>query len=114
MKGSYVLLLMLKEPKRVKVGKLGFVDFKAGWYAYVGSGMNSLIGRVARHFKRNKKLRWHIDYLTTVADDVVVFLLPNGKECELAKLFNGFECVEGFGCSDCSCRSHLFYLGNFK
>ncbi len=114
MKGSYILFLKFNNDKKVVVGRLGLVNIKAGWYAYVGSGMNSLIGRIARHFKKNKIFRWHIDYLTSIADEMVVFLIPNRKvECELAKLFNGFESVKGFGCSDCSCKSHLFYLGNF-
>ena len=32
------------------------------------------------------------------------------KECLIAERFNErFELVEGFGCSDCKCKSHLFF-----
>lgn len=112
MKGTYLLFLKFDAEKNVKVGKLGCVTIKPGWYVYVGSGMNSLIKRVARHFKKDKTPRWHIDYITPLAKEKVVFLIPNVKvECEVAKsLAKEFECVRGFGSSDCSCRSHLFYV----
>ncbi|WP_457549315.1 GIY-YIG nuclease family protein [Archaeoglobus sp.] len=114
MKGTYLLFLRLRNDKCIKVGRLGRIEFRRGWYVYVGSGMNSLIKRVARHFKRTKKMRWHIDYLSIQADEIVAFLIPNVRlECDLAKyLAKRFEYIEGFGCSDCNCVSHLFYLGN--
>ncbi len=114
MKGTYLLFLKLSNDKCIEVGRLDKIEFRRGWYVYVGSGMNSLIKRVARHFKRVKKLKWHIDYLSVQADEIVAFLIPNQRlECDLAKyLATKFEYVEGFGCSDCKCVSHLFYLGN--
>ena len=114
MKGTYLLFLKLNEDITVEVGKLGFLEFKSGWYVYVGSGMNSLLKRVARHFRRDKRKRWHIDYLSVHADEMLVFLIPNERvECKIAKeLAERFKPIKGFGCSDCRCVSHLFYLGN--
>jgi len=112
MKGTYILILKIDKEKTLRIGKLGEIEFKRGLYVYVGSGMNSLIGRVARHFKRFKRTKWHIDYLSIEADEMVVFLIPNEKiECKLARDFEKrFKPIEGFGCSDCNCSSHLFYI----
>jgi len=112
MKGTYILILKMDREKILKVGRLGEIKFKRGFYIYVGSGMNSLIRRVARHFRRFKRMRWHIDYLSVEASEIVAFLIPNKKvECELARDFaRRFEPIEGFGCSDCNCLSHLFYI----
>lgn len=113
MKGCYILLIKLNNDKEVEVGKLGKIEFKAGMYAYVGSGMNNVIKRVLRHFNKEKKLRWHIDYLTTQADEMSAIIIPISikVECLLAKVLSmRFEPIDGFGCSDCNCRSHLFYI----
>ncbi len=117
-KGSYVLIIRLMEPIRIKVGKLGMLEFPAGYYAYVGSAMNSIESRVRRHLrKNNKKLWWHVDYLLAHKHVQVVNVLikeSNKKEeCEIArKLAERFKPISRFGCSDCKCRSHLFYLGS--
>ena len=71
--------------------------------------------RVGRHFSRDKKLRWHIDYLLQEAEPVGAFLAPGGEgmECSLGRLLSslgGSEPVLGFGSSDCSCRSHLYRI----
>ena len=63
MKGCYCLTIHLNNTKRIKVGKLGNINFKKGYYVYVGSAMNSLESRIKRHLIDEKKLHWHIDYL---------------------------------------------------
>ncbi|MEE9474859.1 MAG: GIY-YIG nuclease family protein, partial [Candidatus Hydrothermarchaeaceae archaeon] len=63
MKGIYALIITLEEDKNICVGKLGPVDFKKGYYVYIGSALNSLEGRINRHRRKDKKLRWHVDYL---------------------------------------------------
>ncbi len=113
MKGCYLLFLKLSSDKLIEVGSLGEIDFKAGYYVYVGSGMNNVLKRVERHFSKEKRLRWHIDYLTIQADEMHALIIPTDVkiECELAKFFaTNFDYVRGFGCSDCDCESHLFYL----
>ncbi len=114
MKGTYLLFIRINSDKRFCVGSLGVIDFKKGLYVYVGSGMNNMLKRVARHFRRDKKMRWHIDYLSVNSDDMLAFLIPNERmECRIAgDLSKRFEYVKGFGCSDCKCKSHLFYLGD--
>lgn len=65
--GHYLLLLAVPA-SRIKVGAMGPLPFAAGLYAYVGSarGRSVTLGhRLARHMRREKVRRWHIDYLTT-------------------------------------------------
>jgi len=108
---GYILILRLNEDKRIKVGSLGEVSFKKGYYMYVGSAKNS-IKRIERHFKSKKRLRWHIDYLSTNSE-VLDAMLFHIEECELANtLSKHFEKIKNFGCSDCKCYSHLFYSTN--
>lgn len=114
-KGIYVLLLHLQSPRRVTVGALGEHTFAAGWYAYAGSahGAGGLDARLTRHFAREKRLRWHIDYLLRAADSVSAWTapLPGDWECEWARRLaatpGAATPVPGFGASDCRCASHL-------
>jgi Uri superfamily endonuclease len=117
MKGSYVLLIRLENPGRIRVGRLGLMGFRQGYYAYVGSALNSLEKRIGRHLSSSKRLHWHIDYLLEKAEVVEVFRIesPLKLECRIAeRLASALETVKGFGCSDCGCASHLFYSGGRK
>jgi len=117
MKGAYVLFIELSKNGEIKIGALGKVKFKKGFYAYVGSAMNNLEKRVARHLRKEKKLHWHIDYLLMRADVKEIYFRENSKreECLIAKKFaKDFKSVKNFGCSDCKCESHLFYVENLK
>lgn len=112
--GTYVLALELPSSADVAVGARGVISFKAGAYAYVGSAMNGLRQRVARHLRSEKKMHWHIDYLLQEARVAKVWhTVGQRRECELAAaLAARFDAVDRFGCSDCSCRSHLFRAGS--
>ena len=111
MKGSYVLLIELEEDTTIKVGKLGNIFFKKGFYAYVGSALNGIEQRIQRHIRKNKKIHWHIDYLLNYAKIKDAFYRESNEkeECNIANKFGKLESVYGFGCSDCECKSHLFY-----
>lgn len=111
MKGTYVLFVRLGTPRKIRIGSLGLLEFKKGYYAYIGSGMNSLEKRTERHFSAEKKRYWHIDYLLAKGSITSAVYFESGKmECKLArKLMEELEGISKFGCSDCSCRSHLFY-----
>lgn len=111
MKGSYVLILRVKEDVNCTIGRLGRILFKKGFYAYVGSAMNGLKQRVSRHLSNSKRFHWHIDYLLKCSSVEEVFYRESEKkeECTVADAFNGFIFIEGFGSSDCRCRSHLFF-----
>lgn len=116
MKGSYVLVMEMTKDKKIHIGKKGQVMFPTGWYVYIGSAMNSIEKRVKRHFSKEKKHHWHIDYLLDYAQLRKAFYKESDEweECKIAGLFAA-ECksIPAFGSSDCSCDSHLFY-GNKK
>jgi Uri superfamily endonuclease len=112
--GSYQLVIKLADKRRIKVGRLGSFVFPAGYYVYTGSAKRGLEARIARHLRRDKKLRWHIDYLLQFATVVEVNRYPNEVECELNKILSrqgGKVIVERFGSSDCMCETHLLYIG---
>lgn len=116
MKGVYVLVLRLDEDRVIRAGSIGEVYFKKGFYAYTGSALSQGgFKRVARHFNvasgKNKTRKWHIDYLLPHSEVMCAVLLPTDKalECEVAKSFGHFSGIKSFGCSDCSCKTHLFY-----
>ena len=112
MKGSYILLIKLSEEQTINTGRLRAIHFLPGYYAYVGSAMGGLEARLKRHKRREKKLHWHIDYLLEKAqiDDIVVCESRERTECRIARgMASQFNCIPGFGASDCRCRSHLFF-----
>lgn len=111
MKGTYVLLIRLEKDTDISIGSLNNISFRKGYYAYVGSGQGSLEKRVERHFSKEKKRNWHIDYLLENAEITEALYFESGKEeCRLADaMAKKFEGIRGFGCSDCKCPAHLFY-----
>lgn len=115
---TYILILQLKSDLSINIGSLGLINFKKGYYIYIGSAKRNINSRVERHLKREKKLHWHIDYLTNNKSFEIkfVYLIENYKECEISKIFNqdSFIFIKNFGSSDCKCKSHLFYSKNLK
>lgn len=111
----YFLLIELERENFISVGRLGDYTFAPGFYVYVGRAKRNMEARIARHLRREKKKRWHIDYLTCAASNVQYQTLPawTGSECELAGMVKnrgGKVVVKGFGSSDCKCAAHLFYF----
>jgi len=115
--GRYQIVIRVREQCSIEIGRLGMFRFPAGYYIYTGSAVRSLRARVKRHLRREKRLRWHIDYLLCCAEvvDVRAFAAER-SECELARealsLQGASVPAAGFGASDCRCRSHLVYLGD--
>jgi sugar fermentation stimulation protein A len=111
-RGTYILLIEILHEVNVKVGVLGSLTFPQGFYAYCGSAMGGLGARINRHLRREKKIRWHVDYLLEKGRvRGVLFAVTNERlECRLAEcLGNVFNNYPGFGSSDCHCPSHLFF-----
>ncbi len=115
-KGTYILLMNLKEPRKIKIGKLNIMHFQPGNYLYVGSAQRGFGARITRYLRKNKKLFWHIDYFLTEAEIKEIWIKEGRKvECEIAEKIKNdseysFSPVKGFGSSDCKCLSHLFYF----
>lgn len=113
-KGTYVLFLRFHSDTDVEVGSLGSIHLPNGDYCYVGSAMGGLDQRLSRHLAHDKKIRWHIDRLTVLCEDMFAYesILPI-PECELADIVRscgGVSAAKGFGCSDCDCHTHLFRI----
>lgn len=111
-RGSYILIIEIPHKVNVKVGALGTVTFPQGFYAYCGSAMGGLGARINRHLRREKKIRWHVDYLLEEGGVKRLIYAPTHErlECQLAQRFGEvFHSFPGFGSSDCGCPSHLFF-----
>jgi len=113
--GLYQVMFRLDAPHVRRVGALGEHRFPSGHWIYTGSARRALPARVRRHASRQKRLRWHIDYLLPPGKVVAVRAVADAAagECELHSALAGSfeEGPLGFGSSDCRCRSHLVYLG---
>lgn len=111
MKSVYLAFFRLEEKKSIRIGALGDIEFPEGLYVYTGSARNSVEKRLERHFSSVENMHWHIDYFSGDAEPLDYFILPEKSryECCLADIVSGLGTgIEDFGCSDCSCRSHLF------
>jgi Uri superfamily endonuclease len=119
LQGLYALQIRLKEGQEITVGALGKGYFPRGIYVYIGSAQKGLQARIKRHLARHKRLFWHIDYLLEKAEVIGVKSLPGTKEdeCRLSEEMSqcgGRMVMKGFGSSDCSCPTHLYYFGRYE
>ena len=138
--GTYALVLHLSRTQTIRIGALGECKFPRGYYVYIGSAMNGLAARIARHLvqnrlairanderdqtamkrwrERKKKMHWHIDYLLEHArvTEVMTHQGPERFECVWAQaalaLPKAKIILPRFGASDCNCAAHLIYFGN--
>ena len=110
---KYLLIIYIQDFKRIRVGSLGLIDLNPGCYVYIGSGGRNVYKRIDRHFRRAKKIKWHIDYLTTIVTSVKALIIWDElREEDLYDIMaEKYNFIEGFGSSDKRSRSHLFYLG---
>jgi Uri superfamily endonuclease len=131
-KGTYALVMSLKGEVAIVVGRLVMkgktcvgseITFPPGYYVYFGSAHGGLSARVSRHLKREKRLHWHIDYLTRFADVMEVWYALESNEwiarrekleCLWCKVARGMPRAQlhvlGFGSSDCRCAAHLVHF----
>ena len=119
MKGTYTMILSCRQPFRVVIGRLGYARIGAGYYLYTGSalgvGAQSLEGRLRRHLQRSKRMRWHVDYLTSnprCRIKAAVWLMSSQRmECAINRAvsveFHAKPVLPGAGSSDCECDGHL-------
>nr|WP_321497128.1 DUF123 domain-containing protein [uncultured Methanolobus sp.] len=118
-KGVYCLIFRNRNCV-LDAGSLKNIEFSKGYHVYVGSALGSGgLKRLKRHvllsLEKNKKPRWHVDYLSVSQEfelvSVVYSITDKPVECELAeKLMSGLkDSVRGFGAGDCSCSSYLLY-----
>jgi Uri superfamily endonuclease len=117
--GIYVLIIEVAEDINIKVGALGTIAFQKGSYAYVGSAQTSIEQRIKRHFRKEKRKFWHIDYLLdNEAVTITKVLFKREKkteECKISKTIDEkSKQIADFGSSDCNCKAHLYHIKNYK
>lgn len=115
-KGVYCLIFS-NQQCNLRIGSLNDVNFEAGYHIYVGSaqgtgGLKRLYRHVTLSKEGGKKARWHVDHINLDGHFklvCVIYASTHRKlECPFANSLRS-KPVNGFGCSDCACRSHLFY-----
>lgn len=126
MKGTYTIVISCNHAIDVKFGRLGRSKVQRGLYVYSGSalgkGAMSLEGRIGRHSRRHKKIKWHVDYMTSnprCAVRAAVYVESTRRlECDInniisAKL-NGYALLPHIGASDCTCKGHLMRVVSIR
>lgn len=115
--GTYTLLIELSRPTTLTVGALGEHRLPAGTYAYTGSALGSGgFARIDRHRRIDRGehdvRHWHIDYLLGSERARLREVIRSHDvdvECAVAERLPAGP-IEGFGSSDCDCRTHLARL----
>ncbi len=119
--GTYALFVRVIDPATIEVGRLRIL-LSPGVYVYVGSagGPGGLKARIVRHFKRYKKIHWHIDKLTTseevIVEGVCYVAGPYGPLIEACVSTcmerTGLSPIPNFGATDDPIsNTHLFFVG---
>lgn len=116
--GAYILVLACQRTQRVRVGRLGWLQFKPGFYLYVGSalGPGGLRARLRHHLSPVRQAHWHCDYLRPACRPVAVWFSLGARRLEhvwaacLERAAQAVVPLPGFGASDCSCTAHLFLV----
>lgn len=114
--GTYILILRSEIDASLQIGRWGSLEIQPGNYLYVGSafGPGGVRARVSRHWRSSRNRHWHIDYLRQHLTPIWAWYCHSPDQLEhgwaeaLARL-PGTSPVPGFGCSDCSCSTHLFF-----
>lgn len=116
-KGIYLLEIYASNNFYIKHNNFSDINFKKGYYYYVGSAQRSLLKRIKRHILKNKIIRWHIDFITSLQQTKIkrIFILQDANklfENLLAERLNTVLQTPaiGFGSSDDKkVSSHLFF-----
>lgn len=115
--GTYAFIVVSATNQTVEIGRLGKLQVRHGYYLYVGSafGPGGLRARIAHHMRPSRRPHWHVDYLRTVTDPYGIWYSYDEVPREhlwaeaILRTQNATVPVRGFGSSDCSCPSHLFF-----
>lgn len=118
--GTYALVLASTLRKAVRIGKLGQLLLRPGYYVYIGSafGPGGLEARIAHHRNGSSRPHWHIDYLRGILQVEEIWYTHDAERREhlwsdiLTAMKGSSTPIPGFGASDCRCISHLQYFGS--
>jgi Uri superfamily endonuclease len=116
--GTYALVLKSTKTATVRIGKLGSLQLQPGFYVYVGSahGPGGLHARLAHHLEPTGRPHWHVDYLRQHTKPQEVWFCCDRTLWEhrwahcLGMQRGASVPLAGFGSSDCTCETHLFFF----
>jgi Uri superfamily endonuclease len=126
MRGTYTIIISCKKSVNLRFGGLGRAKTLRGLYVYSGSalgqGAMSLEGRISRHSRSHKKIRWHVDCMTSKQWCTVKAAIhvesPRRLECDvnnmLVEKLNASPPLPHIGASDCKCRGHLMRVTSLR
>ncbi len=115
--GTYTLILSSAVEKPIKIGQLGTIFIKPGFYVYIGSafGPGGLKARIKHHINHSSRPHWHLDYLSPALKLCEIWYTYDQirREHQWATIHSqtrgSIRPLPGFGSSDCRCPSHLFF-----
>lgn len=116
-KGSYALILRCDRSESILIGQLGQMRLQTGFYIYAGSafGPGGVNARLRHHYQIAANPRWHLDYLRAGCEPMEHWFThdPERREHDWAATLltlPGFNApMQGFGSSDCRCKTHLAF-----
>ena len=116
--GTYALSYACKENRSIRIGKLGMLKLRLGYYLYVGSafGPGGIKARICHHLGESPSPHWHVDYLKPYCDPLELWVTYSNSKREQAwvrtvsKSKDAFIPLTGFGASDTSAVAHLFFF----
>lgn len=114
--GTYALIFACTKAGPIKVGKLGLLDLRRGYYLYVGSafGPGGMRARISHHLHPTTSPHWHIDYLKAHCRLRELWVEYSVVKSErrwaktVSQLTDAYVPLPGFGASDVQTISHLF------
>jgi sugar fermentation stimulation protein A len=115
--GSYAMVIRNDRNQTIKVGRLGEIPFKKGYYLYIGSALRSVENRVKRHGKTIKSSFWHIDFIVPgpmKIEKIYIIRRRDRIESKLVKAMMGISegVIRHFGATDSDQESHLLYFAD--
>ncbi len=109
---SYILVVECRRKTVLRIKRLGNPVLDRGTYLYVGSAnISNPASRVLRHFRKEKRIKWHVDYLTTSCEGLYALLASGITEDSLYHALSEkyLPAVHKFGSSDKpKHKTHLF------
>ncbi|MFX1517509.1 MAG: DUF123 domain-containing protein [Promethearchaeota archaeon] len=123
--GVYILVLKVSDSNSIRTSQFKWL-LHPGIYLYFGSARGktstSLEKRIIRHYRRQKKIFWHIDHLTSNLKTKLLGTYYTTDltitECqalqEFSQNFHEVKIISQFGSSDCKskCGGHLLFISN--
>lgn len=113
--GTYALVLRSDFDASIRIGRLGDLTLRAGYYVYVGSafGPGGVRARLGHHLRLAPRPHWHVDHLRARTSPVEAWYSHDSTPREhewshiLSQIPRSSVPLSGFGSSDCSCIAHL-------